>query len=135
MKRFPLILVTLLCGAGALLAACGSSTKTDSTPATTPPASTTPASTTPAKSAGLAIDMQNTAFSPQDATAKVGEKITWTNSDGFDHNVTARSGATFKSSDFGQGGTFSFTPTKPGKINYVCTIHLPGMVGTITVTK
>ena len=34
--------------------------------------------------------------------------------------------------NFGKGGTFSFTPTKAGKISYVCTIH-PGMTGTLTV--
>jgi plastocyanin len=82
---------------------------------------------------GVAIKMQNIAFSPNSTTVKVGQKVTWTNDDTTDHNVTATSGADFKSKDFGNGGTFSFTPEKAGTIKYVCTIH-PGMDGTLTVT-
>jgi len=79
------------------------------------------------------IKMQNIAFAPKATTVKVGEKVTWTNADTTDHNVTADSGADFKSKDFGGGGTFSFTPEKAGTIKYECTIH-PGMTGTLTVT-
>ena len=76
--------------------------------------------------------MQNIAFDPKAVTVKVGQKVTWTNDDSTDHNVTSDSGADFKSKDFGKGATFSFTPDKAGTINYVCTIH-PGMKATITV--
>lgn len=76
--------------------------------------------------------MQNIAFAPKSTTVKVGQKVTWTNDDQTDHNVTSDSGASFKSKDFGNGGTFSFTPEKAGTIKYVCTIH-PGMDGTLTV--
>jgi len=76
--------------------------------------------------------MQNIAFDPKDVTVKVGQKVTWTNDDSVDHNVTSQSGETIKSDNFGKGGTFSFTPTKAGKISYVCTIH-PGMTATLTV--
>jgi plastocyanin len=72
-------------------------------------------------------------FSPASATVKVGQKVTWTNDDPVVHNVTAKSGASFKSSDFGNGKTFSFTPTKAGTISYVCTLH-SGMTGTLKVT-
>jgi plastocyanin len=82
---------------------------------------------------GVTIKMQNIAFSPNSTTVKVGEKVTWTNDDSVAHNVTADSGADFKSKDFSKGGTFSFTPDKAGTIKYVCTIH-PGMTGTLTVT-
>ena len=94
------------------------------------------ASTSSSSSAGggaVQIKMQNIAFAPKATTVKVGEKVTWTNDDSVDHNVTANSGADFKSKDFGNGGTFSFTPDKAGTIKYVCTIH-PGMTGTLTVT-
>ena len=94
------------------------------------------ASTSSSPNAGggaVQIKMQNIAFAPKSTTVKVGEKVTWTNDDSVDHNVTANSGADFKSKDFGNGGTFSFTPDKAGTIKYVCTIH-PGMVGTLTVT-
>jgi plastocyanin len=78
--------------------------------------------------------MQNIAFDPKDVTVKVGQKVTWTNDDSVDHNVTSQSGESIKSDNFGKGATFSFTPTKAGTIKYVCTIH-PGMTATLTVTK
>jgi plastocyanin len=83
-------------------------------------------------SGGVAIKMQNIAFAPKAVTVKVGQKVTWTNDDSTDHNVTADSGADFKSDDFGNGATFEFTPDKAGKIAYECTLH-PGMKATITV--
>jgi len=76
--------------------------------------------------------MQNIAFDPKATTVKVGQKVEWENEDSVDHNVTAESGASFKSNDFGNGGKFSFTPTTAGTIQYSCTLH-PGMVGTLTV--
>jgi plastocyanin len=82
---------------------------------------------------GVQIKMQNIQFSPKATTVKVGDKVTWTNDDNTDHNVTADSGADFKSKDFGNGATFSFTADKAGTIKYECTSH-PGMTGTLTVT-
>ena len=120
-------IVLLLCAAGALAAAgCGSSNNSSSS------SSSTPAASSSSSSGAVAIKMQNIAFDPKAVTVKVGQKVTWTNDDSTDHNVTANSGADFKSKDFGSGGTFSFTPTKAGTIKYVCTIH-PGMVATLTV--
>jgi plastocyanin len=78
--------------------------------------------------------MKDTSFDPKDQTVKVGQKVTWTNDDGAAHNVTADSGATFKSSSFGSGGTFSFTPKKAGTIAYECTLH-PGMKATLKVVS
>jgi plastocyanin len=122
-------LLLALCAVVALAAAgCGGSDNGGST-------SSAPASTSSSSSGGggVAIKMQNIAFDPKAVTVKVGQKITWTNDDSTDHNVTANSGADFKSDNFGKGGTFSFTPTKAGTIKYVCTIH-PGMDATVTVT-
>jgi plastocyanin len=90
-------------------------------------------STAPSSGGGdVAVKMQNIAFDPKSTTVKVGQKVTWTNDDSTDHNVTADSGADFKSKDFGKDGTFSFTPDKAGTIKYECTLH-PGMTATITV--
>jgi plastocyanin len=100
-----------------------------STPAATP--------TTSGSSGGggaVAVTMKDIAFAPQSVQVKVGQKIDWTNDDSVAHNVTATSGASFRSSDFSQGGTFSYTPTRAGTIDYVCTLH-PGMDGTIVVTR
>src|SRR4051812_39029745 len=109
-------------------AACGGSSGGGS--------SSTTSSSAPASSGGgggAQIKMQNIQFSPKATTVKVGDKVTWTNDDNTDHNVTADSGADFKSKDFGNGATFSFTADKAGTIKYECTIH-PGMTGTLTVT-
>jgi plastocyanin len=83
---------------------------------------------------GVAIAMKNIQFAPTSTTVKVGQKVTWTNDDSVDHNVTSTSGEKIQSSNFGQGGTFSFTPTKAGTIDYVCTLH-PGMEAKLVVTK
>jgi plastocyanin len=125
-----LVLVTAL----ALVAAgCGSSKKSGGSSTTTSSSSSSSAPSSSGGGGAVSIKMQNIAFSPKDVTVKVGQKVTWVNDDTVSHNVTANSGASFKSSDFGKGGTFSFTPTKAGTIKYVCTIH-PGMTATLTVT-
>jgi plastocyanin len=80
----------------------------------------------------VAIQLKGFQFKPKDTTVKVGQKITWTNADTTDHNVTADSGADFKSDNLGEGATFEFTTDKAGKIAYECTLH-PGMKATITV--
>jgi plastocyanin len=116
-----LALAVSACGGGG---SGGGSTSTAASSATSSSASS---------GGAVQIKMQNIAFAPKATTVKVGEKVTWTNADTVDHNVTANSGADFKSKDFGNGGTFSFTPDKAGTIKYVCTIH-PGMTGTLTVT-
>jgi len=116
----------LICGLGCLaLAGCGSS----SSSSTSTSSSTTPAASS---SGPLTIAMQNIQFVPGTQTVKVGQKVTWVNKDTVDHNVTATKGGSFKSSTFGKGKSFSFTPTKAGTIEYTCTIH-PGMNGTLTV--
>jgi plastocyanin len=122
-------MLLLLCALVALVAAgCGGGSSgsggTSSAPASTAGASSS--------GGGVTIKMANIAFDPKSTTVKVGQKVTWVNDDSVDHNVTADSGADFKSKDFGKGGTFSFTPTKAGTIKYECTIH-PGMTATLTV--
>ena len=111
---------------------CGSSNSSSTSSGSSSSASTSTAAAA-SSGGGVAIKMQNIAFDPKDVTVKVGQKVTWTNDDSVDHNVTSKSGETIKSDNFGKGGTFSFTPTKAGTIKYVCTIH-PGMTATLTVT-
>jgi plastocyanin len=137
MKRLYSVAACLALG-GALAAGCGSSSSsssnTSSAPAAAPPA-TSSAAAAPAAAAGtIAVSMKNIQFVPKSVTAKVGQTVKWTNDDSVDHNVTATSGATFKSSNFGQGGTYVQKLTKAGTIKYVCTIH-PGMGGTLVVTQ
>ena len=122
-----------LCAVVALAAAgCGSSNSSSTSSGSNSSASTSTAAAS-SSGGGVAIKMQNIAFDPKAVTVKVGQKVTWTNEDTVDHNVTSQSGETIKSDNFGKGATFSFTPKKAGKISYVCTIH-PGMTATLTVT-
>jgi plastocyanin len=123
-------IVPALCAVVALAAAgCGSSDSSSTSSGSSSNGSSTAASSS---GGGVAIKMQNIAFDPKAVTVKVGQKITWTNDDSTDHNVTADSGADFKSDNVGKGATFEFTPDKAGTIKYECTIH-PGMTATITV--
>jgi plastocyanin len=81
------------------------------------------------------VAMRNLAFVPKSVTAKVGQTIQWTNFDTAPHNVTYVAGPKFKSSPtFTNGGKFQVKLTKPGTIQYVCTIH-PFMKASIVVSK
>jgi plastocyanin len=86
---------------------------------------------------GAEVSMQNVQFQPPDVTVKAGETVTWTNDEGVPHDVEGSGpGGEFSSGPEGgmqQGDTFSHTFDKPGKYEYVCRVHAPGMSGTVTV--
>jgi plastocyanin len=119
--------IGLACLALAFVAGCGDdNSDTSSTPAAAQPA--------PAGSgATVKVSMKDIKFVPEKITAKVGQKIVWTNDEAVPHNVTATDGADFASDTVTEGKTFEFTPTKAGVIKYVCTIH-SGQSGEIDVT-
>jgi plastocyanin len=131
----------------ALVAAgCGSSSNSSSASGATTAASGSSASGSGSGSAttaapassdsggATAVHIRNFAFDPRNVTVKVGQKIEWTNDDSVAHNVVADSGASFASDPIDGGHTFSFTPTKAGKITYECTFHSQMKGFTITVT-
>jgi plastocyanin len=140
LRPFPTLALALASTALALAGCGGGGSSTSSgSGSTSGGATSTPAGGNGGGSGGaaagpVAVAMKNIAFVPTSVRVKVGQKITWTNNDSVAHNVTATSGASFRSSDFSQGGSFSYTPTKAGTISYVCTLH-PGMNGTIVVTR
>ena len=137
-----LTMVGLACLALAFVAGCGDDKKdSSSTPAAAKPApaESTTAPTATAESASatgavVKVSMKDIKFVPERITAKVGQKIEWTNDDAVAHNVTATDGADFASDTINGGGQYSYTPTKAGVIKYVCTIH-SGQNGEIRVTK
>jgi plastocyanin len=132
-------------GATALvLAACSSATTTPAptaastaAPATGAPASSgasaAPAgsSAAPAGAAAGAVTIKNFAFNPGSLSVKVGQTVTWTNSDTTTHTVTADDGS-FDSGHVAVGTTFQQTFSKAGTFTYHCNIHA-SMKGTITV--
>ncbi len=87
---------------------------------------------------GAQVGMQNIQFDPKDLTVKAGETITFTNDESIPHDVhkTSGPGEDFSSGDSGgmqEGDTFELTLDEPGKYEYVCEVHAPGMAGSITV--
>ncbi|MDX6718714.1 MAG: hypothetical protein QOJ63_968 [Solirubrobacteraceae bacterium] len=136
MPRLPVTAVACLSlvAGSAAAAGCGSN---DEKTASTPPKSVAAAApqAKPATGDVVEVTMKNIKFLPQSITAKVGQKIHWTNKDGqIPHTVTATKGAIFDSGNVDGGATFDYTPTKAGRIDYVCTIH-SGQTGSITVTR
>ena len=129
MKSLPLAPVPAAVAVAALvLAGCGGSSADTSTPDRS---ASEPVET---PSAPGTVAMKGLEFLPDRLTVAVGETVTWTNEESLDHNVVARKGARFRSRAFGRGGTYTFTPERPGTIDYVCTLH-PGMEGRIVVTR
>lgn len=88
----------------------------------------------PAQNGGQtdAVAIRNFAFAPAMMTVPVGTTITWTNDDQDAHTVSATGGA-FKSAALNNGDTFRFTFNKPGRYDYICSIH-PFMTATVVVT-
>jgi amicyanin len=87
---------------------------------------------------GAEVSLKNVQFSPKDLTVTAGETITFTNDEAIPHDVHKQSGpgADFSSGPDGgmqQGDTFELKLDAPGKYEYVCNVHAPGMAGTITV--
>jgi plastocyanin len=75
-------------------------------------------------------------YNPNPIEIKVGDTMTWINSDSSPHAVTSSSNdgsITFDSDVLRRGETFSFTFDKEGQYPYLCTLH-PSMVGTVVVT-
>ena len=132
--------------AALLLAACGPGTSTTaptSAVGTNPPAATTGASsaataaaavcTEPA--AGTATDVDasvgGNAWGP--VAAKVGEVITWTNSDTVSHKVGLDDGSCTMSNNITGSAPQSLVFTAPGSYPFHCTIH-SSMKSTIEIS-
>jgi plastocyanin len=84
---------------------------------------------------GTQVAMKDIKFQPESLTVKVGDEITWVNEDSVQHDVVnVKEGQEPKSDLFTKGGTYSWTPTAAGTIEYVCTVH-PNMTGTLVVEE
>ena len=81
---------------------------------------------------GGGVTVENSAFSPRSLSAKVGDSVTWTFKDSFDHTVTADD-ESFDSGGKKSGDTFQHTFASAGTFTYKCTIHTT-MTGTVTVS-
>lgn len=133
------ILTPLLAAAALAVAGCGgsssnssSSSSSSATPSSGAATTSSSSSTSGSSGGAVTVHMKNIAFDPKSVTVKKGQTIKWVNDDTVGHDVVAQQGASFKSSTFGKGGSYTFKATKAGTIQYVCTLH-PGMDGTIIV--
>jgi plastocyanin len=143
----------IACCALVLTAGCGSSSTSATTAATTRAPTTTsssavglkgdtaskfaaPSPSAPVQSGLVQIAYRNIAIDPDTARVKLGSTIKWTNYDSAEHNVTSEGGPQkFASKDFGEGGTFEVTASRPGVIHYENTLEPATMNGTIEVVK
>jgi plastocyanin len=136
-SRFPAVLACLAIG-GLAVPGCGGGRQTggatEKTSEThTPTSSQAGPTTNPAISRGMVqVAMHNNRFVPSHIKVKKGQTIIWNNEDGVDHDVTAQSGADFRSKALEPGVTYKWKATS-GTVHYYCTIHGQQMSGTITV--
>jgi plastocyanin len=80
----------------------------------------------------VAATVANNTWS-QPLTAKVGDVITWTNSDAVPHKVALDDGSCEMSANIPGGGSKSLVFSKAGTFPFHCTVH-PNMKGTITIS-
>ena len=152
----------LICAALALAAGCGSTQhrgSSASAPANQAPGAATttaaagatgkaglqlsgtpkfarPSRTAPVRSGRVRIVYRNITIRPDTLRVRVGSTLVWTNEDPIQHNVTSvKSRQRFASGNFGQGGSFEVRVSRPGVIDYECTIHPATMNGAIEVVS
>jgi plastocyanin len=70
-------------------------------------------------------------FDPKTIEIKAGDTVTWTNNDNFTHTVKVDGQGDHK---VGRGDSVAITLDKPGRYDYVCTLHSHDMHGTVIVT-
>ena len=98
------------------------------------PADTSPDTGAAAAGGTVRVGMKEIEYVPKAVKVKAGGTVRWTNSDSVTHTVTKQSGPgpKFDSGNMAVGATFEQKFDRPGKVDYVCTIH-PNQTGTVTV--
>jgi plastocyanin len=75
------------------------------------------------------VNISGFAFGPSSVQISVEDTVKWLNLDSVPHQVHC---GNFDSGLIRHGYTYSYTFTKPGTYNYICSIH-PSMQGTVIV--
>ena len=92
-----------------------------------------PPATQPAPQPTTRVSIDNFSFSPAELTVHVGDTVTWTNHDDMPHTVVSiKPDRTLRSGSLDTDDSFSFTFTKAGTYDYLCSVH-PHMKGKIVV--
>jgi plastocyanin len=119
MKRRLLAVALALAGLVAL-AACSSSSDEPAGPASGDAVATTT----------VALP-KSYRFAPEDIKVRVGDTVTWTNSDNFIHNVQLIGQDVTK--DLPIGSSASVTFDRAGLVRYQCSLHPAQMKGSVLV--
>ena len=135
--RFPRVVIGFGLAVALVGAACGGASQapaasqpTASQPSASQPSASQPAASQPA-AGGTAVSIVNFGFNPSSLTVKVGDTVTWTNTSGTPHTVTADDGS-FDSGTVTASAPFQHTFSAAGTFAYHCTIH-SSMKATIIV--
>jgi plastocyanin len=72
-------------------------------------------------------------FAPAAISVRVGDTVTWKNSDNFTHDVTFRSGPVHGHHTVKPGATYRVTFPKAGTYRYECRFHSGDMQGKVVV--
>ncbi len=101
-----------------------------------PKAAGTPAATSTASAAAgpAEVSISDFVFSPTPVRVPVGATVTWTNLDSAVHSVKSGTETSLASESLEQNGTYSYTATAAGTIDYICGIH-NYMTGQIVITE
>ncbi len=88
------------------------------------------------QSGEVAVAISDYTFGPAKVTVKKGSKVTWTNQDGVEHDISPDKTTTeFKKSELlGKGKSYSVTFNTVGTYTYHCGPH-PYMKGTVEVVE
>lgn len=122
MKRFSRGFFLSAIAAGALIAAGARFAAADGQAGQPPAPAPTP----------VIVVIKDFSFSPATLTVPVGSSVTWQNKDSVAHTATAN-GKSFDSGNLEGGKSFTYTFTKPGTYDYVCSYH-SSMTATVVVT-
>jgi plastocyanin len=76
------------------------------------------------------VTIEGIQFQQPTLTVKRGDQVVWVNKDVVPHTATAA--GQFDSGPIAPGKSWSWTASKPGPVDYICTYH-PGMKGTVKV--
>lgn len=76
------------------------------------------------------VTIQDLSFGPKAVNARVGDVVSFTNTDDQPHTATADD-RSFDTGSIAAGASMSVTVTKPGTYTYHCSFH-PFMTATVT---
>jgi plastocyanin len=82
--------------------------------------------------ATTSVDMSGNRFNPAAIKVASGATVTWSNSDGYAHNITF-DGSVGSIGNFSTGSQSLQMPATAGTYAYHCTIHGPAMSGSVQV--